>query len=200
MRGPVPKRSEERRRRNKDPEGSVPLVKIDLDDLIAGDVDIPVPPQRWDRVDEETGEIIALDEPEWAWEPITMGLWESFSRSGQAIFYEPSDWATAYMLMEVLDRWLKPQDVKVGQIGSGKDESSGGNISYVFEQKIVAMPGGVLTSILKGLASLMVTEGDRRRLRIELDRKKAQDAILSGGNVVSIVANREDLFKSASKG
>jgi hypothetical protein len=200
MRGPVPKRSEERRRRNKDPEGSVELIKVDLDDLIAGEVEIPQPPLRYHEVDSETGEIRELEEPEWYWEPITMSMWESFSRSGQAIFYEPSDWATAYMLMEVLDRWLKPQDVKVGQIGSSKDESGGGDITYVFEQKIVAMPGGVLTSILKGLASLMVTEGDRRRLRIELDRKKAQDAILGGENVVSIVSKREDLFKSASKG
>lgn len=197
MRGPVPKRSEERRRRNKD---DTELVKVNLDDLLAGEVEIPVPPKRWDAVDPETGEIYTLDEPEWYWEPITMSLWESFSRSGQSIFYEPSDWATAYMLMEVLDRWLKPQEVKVGQIGSSKDESGGGDITYVFEEKILPMPGGVLTSILKGLASLMVTEGDRRRLRIELDRKKAQDAILSGGNVVSIVANREDLFRSASRG
>ena len=43
---------------------------------------------------------------------------------------EPTDWMTAYALMEVLDRWLKPQDVKVGQIGSEGAEKGGGNVEY----------------------------------------------------------------------
>ena len=189
FRGPVPKRSEARRRRNRDPEGSVELVKVNLDDLIAGEVEIPLVPEDWD--------------------PITLHLWDSLAKSGQAIFYEPGDWATALAVCEVLDRWLKPQEVKVGEEeyvevkDNPKDPEDPFILKgkrYLYEEKILPMPGGVLTSILKGLASLMVTEGDRRRLRIELDRKKAQDAILSGGNVVSIVANREELFKSASKG
>lgn len=188
MRGPVPKRSEERRRRNKDPEGAVELVKVDLDNLIAGEVEIPLVPEEWD--------------------PITLNLWDSLAKSGQAIFYEPSDWATAYAVCEVLDRWLKPQEVRVGKKETaelldidddGKPVVLRGE-EYIFEEKILAMPGGVLTAILKGLASLMALEGDRRRLRIELDRKKAQDAILGGENVVSIVQRREDLFKNASKG
>lgn len=188
MRGPMPKRSEERRRRNKDPEG-IELVKVDLDDLIAGDVEIPVVPDEWD--------------------PITRHLWDSLAKSGQSIFYEPGDWATALALCEVLDRWLKPQQVKVGEeefyevADNPKDPEDPIVLKgkrYLYEDKIIAMPGGVLTSILKGLASLMVTEGDRRRLRIELDRKKAQDAILGGENVVSIVSKREDLFKNSSTG
>jgi len=171
--GPPPKREAERRRRNKD---VVEVETVNLDELISQDVEIPV-------VDEN-------------WEPLTKAYWASFQRSGQSIFYEPSDWMTAYYLMEVLDRWLKPQDVKVGQIGSTKDESSGGEVEYLFEPKIVAIPGNVLTSILKGLTALMATEGDRRKLRIELERKRAIDAALQeGSNVVPITQTREDRFK-----
>lgn len=203
MPGPPRKRDAERRRRNKD---GVETISVNLDELISEEVEIPAPPMtttgyRW--FENEDGRLereeIELDEPVCAWEPLTVSFWESFSRSGQAIFYEPSDWMTAYALMEVLDRWLKPQEIKVGQIGSASGENAGGDVRYVFEWKIVAMPGGVLTAILKGLASLMATEGDRRRLRIELERKKAQDAVLEG-NVVDIVARRADLFAQASRG
>lgn len=175
--GPVGKREEERRRRNK-PE--VPVEKVNLDELISQEVEIPVADENW--------------------EPLTRAYWDSFKHSGQSIWYEPSDWMTAYTLMEVLDRWLKPQDVKVGQTGSMGQEAGGGDIEYVFEAKIVAIPGSVLSSILKGLTSLMATEGDRRRLRIELERKKAIDAALAGdGKVVSIAKTREEALAAARR-
>lgn len=204
MPGPPPKRSEERRRRNKD---GVETTTVNLDELISQDVEIPTVPMTYTKKvwvqDPDTGfmevEERELEEPVPAWEPLTIAFWESFSRSGQAIFYEPTDWMTAYAMMEILDRWLKPQDVKVGQIGSASGENAGGDVKYVFEPKIVPIPGTVLNSILKGLASLMATEGDRRRLRIELERKAATDAALEG-NVVDIVAARADLFAKASRG
>lgn len=177
MPGPPRKRDAERRRRNKD---DIPTETVNLDELISQEVEIPV-------ADEE-------------WEPLTRQFWEAFKRSGQTIWYEPSDWMTAYTLMEILDRWLKPQDVKVGQEGSDRDATGGGNIEYIFEQKIVAMPGGVLSSILKGLTALMATEGDRRRLRIELERKKAIDAALAGdGVVVPIAKTREEALAKAKR-
>lgn len=206
MPGPPRKRDAERRRRNKD---GIETTKVNLDELIAKDVEIPQPPMtNWIKVmeeDEETGRFTEqwewVEEPVCAWEPLTLSFWNSFQRSGQAIWYEPSDWMTAYALMEILDRWLKPQDVKVGQIGTSGEENSGGNITYLFEPKILAMPGGVLTSILKGLTALMATEGDRRRLRIELERKAALDAALSGdGKVVDIVQRRADAFKREARG
>lgn len=173
MSGPPPKKEQERRRRNKD---GVETMVINLDETLAGEVEIPLPDENW--------------------EPLTRSFYESFTRSGQAIWMEPTDWMTAYMLMEVLDRWLKPQDVKVGQIGSEGAEKGGGDVTYVFEQKIIAMPGATLNSILKGLTALMATEGDRRRLRIELERKKRLDEALSGdGVVVDIVQKRADVFK-----
>lgn len=178
MPGPPPKKASERRRRNKD---GVETQVINVDDLLVGEVEIPVADPNW--------------------EDLTKSFYDSFARSGQSIWMEPTDWMTAYALMEVLDRWLKPQDVKVGQTGSSKDESTGGEIEYIFEPKIVAMPGGVLTAILKGLTSLMATEGDRRRLRIELERKKRLDEALAGdGVVVDIVQRRSDVFKRESRG
>lgn len=180
---PPRKRDAERRRRNKD---GIETVHVDLDELIAGEVEIPEMPMR---LDEATGELEPL------WEPMVVEFWRAFTKSGQSIFYEPTDWMAAYVLMETLDRWLKPQDIKVGQIGSGAAENEGGTVEYIFEQKIVAMPAGVITAIYKALGDLMAMEGPRRKLRIELERKKALDAALSGGNVVPIEQTRAAAFE-----
>ncbi len=174
--GPVPKKEAERRRRNKD---AVATEVINLDEILAGERVVPTADENW--------------------HPVALNLFESLKTSGQSIFMEPSDWATAYMLVEILDRWLKPQDVKVGQEGSERDATGGGNVNYIFEEKIVAMPGGVLTAILKGLSALMVTEGDRRRLRLELERKSAIDAALGASNIIDINASREEAFRQAAK-
>lgn len=172
--GPPPKKEAERRRRNKD---AIPVQLVDVDALLAGEREIPVADENW--------------------EPLTKSFYESFAKSGQVIWMEPTDWMTAYMLMETLDRHLKPQDVRVGEIRPAQNE--GGEVEYLFEAKVIPIPGGVLNAILKGLTSLMATEGDRRRLRIELERKSAIDAALEG-NVVSITQNREDVFTRKTRG
>ena len=179
MPGPPPKKDAERRRRNTTPDGgisAIPADVVNLDETIHREVVIPDADENW--------------------EPLTKAYWESFACSGQALYYEPSDWMTAYTLMEMLDRWLKPQDVRVGEIRPAQQE--GGEVTYVFEQKIVAMPGATMNSILKGLTALMATEGDRRKLRLELERKSALDAA-AGGAVTgeAIVLRREDAFKGA---
>lgn len=178
MPGPPPKKEAERRRRNKAPDG-IETEIVNVEELVLADVEIPVADENW--------------------EPLTKSFYESFTRSGQVVWMEPTDWMTAYMLMEVLDRWLKPQDVKVGQTGSSGQETGGGDIDYIFEPKIVAMPGGVLTAILKGLTALLATEGDRRRLRIELERKSAVDRALESAGVPDIAKKREEAFRRRSR-
>jgi len=175
--GPVPKKDAERRRRNKTPDNggisALPAEVINLDETIHGEVEIP--------------------EPDPNWEPLTQSYWDSFAGSGQSMFYEPTDWMTAYMLMETLDRHLKPQDVKVGEWRPGQGEA--GEVVYTFEPKIIPIPAGVLSSILKGLTSLMATEGDRRRLRLELERKTAIDAAAGGmATVTDITKSRAEAF------
>lgn len=67
-------------------------------------------------------------------------MWEAIRRSGQAQFYEPSDWAAAELLVMAVDSF-------------------------------VAKPSAMmLASINSMMATLLVTEGDRRRARLELER------------------------------
>lgn len=74
------------------------------------------------------------------WHPIARRIWDSLKTSGQQDFYESSDWAIAYSLCDDLSYYKK----------SGKRS------------------GQMLQTIMSSFERLLVTEGDRRRVRIEL--------------------------------
>lgn len=137
-RGPAPKRDAERRRRN---EREVETISVDLNEATSGVVEIPAPDEEW-------------HEAATAW-------YLSLSKSGQARFYEPSDWMTAYILAGQMSLELKPRSVA---LGSGEDT--------IVVEMVVPMPGAKLNAILKGFTMLMATESDRRRLSIELERNQ----------------------------
>jgi hypothetical protein len=121
-RGPVPKRSTERRRRNKDSE--VETTKI------AGLGPVEVPPA------DDT------------WHPIARDWYVSLAQSGQSTFYEPSDWQYARYVAQVMSVNLK----------QGK--------------KFSAM---LFSAVQSGMADLLTTEADRRRVRMEIDRGEADE-------------------------
>lgn len=87
-----------------------------------------------------------LPDPSPAWDPIATDWYLSLRESGQAAFYQPSDWAVARYAAELMSRVL--------------DCSERG-------------PNGQLVAALNSvMSSLLTTEGDRRRARMELERKK----------------------------
>jgi hypothetical protein len=96
--------------------------------------------------------------PAKGWHPIAKRWFNSLADSGQSEFYEPSDWAMAYVVAESISRDLKPQVVAV-------PEKTG---EPVFET--VPMKGASLSAYLKAMTALMVSEGDRRRAGLELTR------------------------------
>lgn len=121
--GPIPKRSEERRRRNKD-DG------VELTQAPSGPpLDLP-----------------DLPEPDERWHDIATDWYLSLRESGQAVFYQPSDWAMARYAAELMSRLLSTDKMPNGQAVAALDSV---------------------------MARLLTTEGDRRRARIELERKPA---------------------------
>lgn len=150
--GPIPVRSEERRRVNKPVEG-VEIEKIDLTDLIQHPVEVPV----------------ADDD----WHPMVKALWESIRSSGQSVHYEPSDWMVAMIICESLSRELKPQFVGFEH----RFNKDAGEMEDRARFETIPIKGGNLSSILKAFHVLMLTEGDRRRMRLELSRQGADDGV-----------------------
>lgn len=135
--GPVPKRSDQRRRRNK------PVTPI---------VTAPGQPM-----------VVAPPADE-GWHLIARDWFESLAKSGQSRFYEPSDWATARLIAESISRDLKPQFVAMSE-ATGKP---------LYEA--IPMRGASLAAYLKAMTALLVTEGDRRRVRVELEREPHDDS------------------------
>jgi hypothetical protein len=139
-RGPVPKRSDARRRENK------PLVEITTAPA-ASVVEMP-----------------AGDED---WHPIARRWFDSLKTSGQNRFYEPSDWAVAYLIAESISMDLKPQFVGFAQTARDSTEA---------EYAVIPLKGASLSAYLKAMGSLLMTEGDRRRASVELQRNVAVDS------------------------
>lgn len=136
-RGPVPKRTDQRRRRNRPevPAGSAPAARS-----------------------------VRAPRPDPAWHPIVRDWYRSLRRSGQSAFYEPSDWQTARLIAESMSRDLKPQFVAM-------NEETGEPVVMVIPVK-----GASLAAYLKAMSALLVTEGDRRRSGVELQRPPEQPA------------------------
>src|SRR5690606_9749792 len=84
------------------------------------------------------------------WHPIAMSWYKSLAASGQAQFYEPSDWMMAYTLAEQIHHEFSEKVISVTPTG----------------EKIwgyAPMSGASLNAVLKGMSNLLVSEGDRRR-------------------------------------
>jgi hypothetical protein len=119
-RGPVPKPSDQRRRRNKTDASGAPN-EVTADESSSSGAKAP-------RVNGN-------------WHPVAKRFYAALRSSGQARYYQPSDWAVAELLCESISRELR-----------SKEPPKAASVQ----------------AWLKGAAVLMATEGDRRRLRMEL--------------------------------
>lgn len=109
----VPKRSTERRRRNKTNETKV---------VVVGGVTVP-------PVDD-------------SWHQIAQDWYNSLAESGQAQWYEPSDWAAARLVAATMTRFMHN------------------------EESTAAMASAIWTA----MNDLLTTEASRRRSRMEIER------------------------------
>lgn len=137
-RGPIPKRSDQKIRRNKE---EVPVDKV----TAIGSVRIPE---------------LGFDNPH----PLVESLYKSLTLSAQRQYYEPSDWEYARFALHFADQLLKSEK-----------------------------PSAVMLASVTGMLNdLLVSEGDRRRVRMEIERNQNQD----GGQVLDVA----DMFRQRLDG
>lgn len=103
------------------------------------------------------------------WHPVAKRWYQSLAKSGQSAFYEPSDWAVAALIAESMSRDLHPQ--VIGFTDSGK-----------VIKECIPLKGASLAAYLKAFTQLLVTEGERRRVQMELERPGAEGEA-AGGDV-----------------
>lgn len=82
------------------------------------------------------------------WHKIARMMWDSAKKSGGSDFYEQSDWALLYSLCDDLSKLKK----------SGRPSSQWAAVIY------------------QQLGNLLVSEGERRRLRIELHDPETEES------------------------
>lgn len=170
MPGPAPKKDAERRRRNTTPDnGGMSAIPAEVVNLD----DLAL-----------SGEV-EIPEADEAWHPIAKQVYQAQRDSGQVLYMEPSDWAMLYLLCESISRDLNPQFVGLTEQGEPVHES-------------IPLKGASLNAYLKGFNDLLVAEGGRRKLRLELERKNRLDAAAGETDTTeAIVLRREDAFKGA---
>jgi hypothetical protein len=110
-----------------------------------------------------TASVVVAPDSDPEWHSIARRWFDSLKVSAQNQWYEPSDWATAYLVAESISRDLNPQVVGITERGDVVTET-------------IPLKGASLSAYLRAMGNLLTTEGDRRRASVELQRNTATDA------------------------
>lgn len=94
-----------------------------------------------------SGVSFVIPEESKEWHAVARGWYRSLAMSGQSRFYEASDWAMAWVGADALSMWYSTR----GGYGAG----------------------ALLSQFIDIASKLMCTEGDRRKMRIELIKARA---------------------------
>lgn len=146
-RGPIPKRDDERIRRNLPDAPTATITAI-------GKVAIP-----------DMGDLSYQGETH----PLVSEMYESIRQSAAVQFYEPTDWQFARLTLYALNQELVSANHSGRPVGAMK-----------------------LTAINQMLSALLLTEGDRRRARIEIER--------AGNDSVGKVLDVTDMLRQRLEG
>lgn len=97
--------------------------------------------------------ITQVSEPDPDWHKVAMMMWHSALASGGAAYFEESDVAVLYFICDQIDYLYR-----VTSKGEPRNRSP-----------------EMVKTILAGLGNLLATEGDRRRLHMELQKSPDDD-------------------------
>lgn len=101
---------------------------------------------------------VEIPEADSEWHPVARMVYESATQSAQCVYFEPSDWAIAYFLAGQLSLHLRPQVIAY-------DEEE-----HKIIRAIKPMRGGDLQAFIKAWTNQLMTEVDRRRAGVEIER------------------------------
>ena len=154
-RGPLPKRSEERMRAN---EPDIPIDKVVMSDEEQAAADRRRPAKSH-------------------WEPVVKEWWDGLAYGPQARYYTSADWAVAEFLAEAMSRDFGERIVSVQTVKAFDDETRSHTTDVEVIRERTPITGASIGAYLKGMSLLMMTEADRRRMRIEVERQPHLSAV-----------------------
>lgn len=98
---------------------------------------------------------VTIPDPDPNWHPIARMVWDGLRESGQSDFFQSSDWAFAYSLCEDLHHYKMPNTDRDGN-------------------EYHKRSGQMLQTIYSAMSDLLVSEGHRRRVGIELQKPEEE--------------------------
>lgn len=134
----------------------------------------PIPKHSSQRVRRNVGDPVSKVTPivtpsktgpaaDQGWHPIAIELFESLAQSAQVVYLQPTDWAVARVLCHLLS------DV----LNSGKPSAQ------------------MVASLSTMMSNLLLTEGDRRRVRIEIETETNKADVLDIAQVLMDRMNQD---------
>lgn len=114
------------------------------------------------------------------WHPIAKGLYDSAMTSGQSDYYQDSDWWSLWNLCEEISTYK--------QMGYSYIDKETGQEVFVKKRS-----GQLFQAIMSNMTTLLLTEGDRRKVRMELQEPPKVEANLA------LVAEL-DLYRDVANG
>jgi len=123
------------------------------------------------------------------WHPQAIAIYESLANSAQASLFEESDWAKAYLMCESMSRELKPQFIGFSETVNPDT----GAIEKKPLQARIPIKGATLNAWNSWMTTLLMTEGDRRRVNVEVKRTNEVEVMSpSSSAVASLVAKMNE--------
>lgn len=116
-------------------------------------------PNEAEKVEVDEGPVPSLPMHD-HWHDDVKEFYQSVIDSAFSRFYEPSDWAALKFVCETMSRLLKPQPMAVAQADGSVE------IEWIKQP----IKGTDLSALTKAWGVLLITDGDRRRLRLEIQR------------------------------
>lgn len=124
---------------------------------------------------------VTIPSPPDYWDNVIVMAWESLQSSGMADFYQNSDWAYAYVVLDELAAYRR----------KGTDPNTGQ--PYPTHK----VSGQMFAALTTALTKLGMAEGDRRSMRIALEQPPSED---KPAQLVAMDGYKDRLKKKKSGG
>lgn len=130
------------------------------------------------------------------WPAICVRFWDAACESGQAEYWESSDYMVLYVLVDELAAYRRPSPIMVADPANPKRRIQSldpdGRPEFYETHKVSGQMFQALMSNLKGLG---LTEGDRRSMSIELQKEQEDDTKTQ----LALVTNLKDRLKGGQR-
>jgi hypothetical protein len=188
--GPVPLRSEERRRTN---EPAHPIWKLGPDQLAALPFQIDMSPTPPPLPTRSEGQAWNDAHPDSKWCQLVTDWYEAIKVDPMVAWMTSADWGALMVLLEDLDRELKPQVVGItpATYSTQLDEVIGGEPVLA----TVPMKGAKMSAIVNFLKAFGIGEANRLRMQKEVQLFKEHATTVDAGGGDAIVETRLELLQ-----